>query len=311
MSSGKAPLRSYGDVGALRTRLVNYVRLVEGAQRSIAELPEYVGRIVEECRALERLAEGHLPGKAVGLRMLEIGAGQLPRQLTYFARRNQVTGIDLDRVAPDEGWSQYAEMWRRNGPGRVVKTLGRKALGFDRRLMRELHRQLGCVHAPEFARMQMDAAKMTFDDGMFDLVYSVDVFEHLPEPERVIDETIRVLKPGGVAAISLLPYTAESGPHDLRTHGGPRHGLAYWAHLRPAYAADVQPSVYVNQLSTADWIALIERKLPGATFERSRPFNHEELLPALQALRATGELSAYSDDDLLGYRWRFCWRKPT
>jgi len=290
---------------------VNYWRLVQGARRSLADLPDYVGRVIGECRALEAMAETYLGLRLQNLRALEIGAGQLPRQMAYFARANRVVGIDLDRVAPDEGWSQYAEMWRRNGPGRVLKTLGRKALGFDRRLMRELYRQLDCPTPPKFERMQMDAGHMSFDDATFDFVYSVDVFEHLPAPEQVIDETVRVLKPGGAAVISLLPYTAEAGPHDLRTHGGPRHGLAYWAHLRPAHAAEVQPSVYVNRLSTADWVSLIERKLPGATFERSRPFNHGELVPALQSLRAAGELAAYSDDDLLGYRWRFCWRKPS
>jgi SAM-dependent methyltransferase len=305
------PIRSYGIVGGPFAKVVNYYRLLQGARRSMSELPEYVGRVIGECRALETMANEKLGVRVEGLRALEIGAGQLPRQMAYFARKNQVTGIDLDRVAPDLDLSAYVEMLRRNGPGRVLKTMGRKALGFDRRIMRELYRQLGCRTAPAFERMQMDAGQMSFADASFDFVYSVDVFEHLPDPARVLDETMRVLRPGGAAVISLLPYTAEAGPHDLRTHGGPRQGLAYWAHLRPAHRADVQPSVYVNKLCTADWEKLVAAKMPGASFERSLPNNHAELVPALRELRAAGELDGYDDGDLLGYRWRFCWRKPS
>lgn len=302
--------RSYGMVGGPVAKLVNYARLVKGARRSMAELPTYVARIIAECEALERLARDHLGMTLRNLDALEIGAGQLPRQMAFFALANRVTGIDLDRVASNMDVSAYLEMLRRNGPGRVLKTLGRKALGFDRRLLRELHRQLGCREAPSYERRQMDAGEMTFADASFDFVYSVDVFEHLPEPARVLDETIRVLRPGGAAIISLLPYTAEAGPHDLRTHGGPRHGLAYWAHLRAKHRADVQPSVYVNGMSAGAWVTLVETKMPGASFERSRPYNYEELERALAALRVEGELANHDDADLLGYRLRFCWRKP-
>ncbi len=303
--------RSYGIVGGPLSKLVNYVRLVRGARRSIAELPEYVARVIAECDALEALARERLGMTLRELDALEIGAGQLPRQMAYFARANRVTGIDLDRVATDMDIAAYLEMFRRNGPGRVLKTLGRKALGFDRKLLRELHRQLACSEPPKYERRQMDAGNMAFPDATFDLVYSVDVFEHLPDPSRVLDETTRVLRPGGAALISLLPYTAEAGPHDLRTHGGPRQGLAYWAHLRQKHRADVQPSVYVNGWSAADWVALVAAKMPGASFQRSRPYNHDELASALATLRANGELLEYDEADLLGYRLRFCWRKPS
>jgi SAM-dependent methyltransferase len=303
-------VRSYGIVGGPFAKMVNYLRLVQGARRSMAELPDYVARIIGECQAIEAMARERIGLKLDGLRVLEIGAGQLPRQMAYFARANRVTGIDLDRIAPSLDVAAYLEMLRRNGPGRLLKTLGRKALGFDRRLLRELYRQLGCRAPPVFERLQMDAAKMSFPDASFDFVYSVDVFEHLPDPGRVLDETIRVLRPGGATVVSLLPYTAEAGPHDLRTHGGPRDGLEYWAHLRPRFQADVQPSVYVNGLSNAEWLGLVRAKMPGAWFERSRPYNYEELSAALAGLRAEGELAGYGDADLLGYRLRLCWRKP-
>jgi SAM-dependent methyltransferase len=297
------PLRSYGIVGRPLTKLVTYYRLVHGVRLSLADLPNSVGRIVAECRAVAELCERHAGLRLEGLRGLEIGAGQLPRQMIYFARKNRMTGIDLDYIAQDFDLAMYWDMLRRNGPGRVFKTAGRKLLGFDRLLLRELCRQLGCGAPPPFERMR-------FPDASFDFVYSIDVFEHLAEPGRVLDEIIRVLRPGGAVIVSLLSYTAEAGPHDLRTHGGPRGGLPYWAHLRPRFRDRVQPSVYVNGLSTADWKQLVADKMPGAAWERSRARNHEELVAALRELRASGELDGHDDEDLLGYRLRFCWRKP-
>jgi SAM-dependent methyltransferase len=303
-------IKSYGLVGNPVAKVVNYLRLIEGASRSMADLPNYVRRIIDECAALESMVSHEAAIELRGLRALEIGAGQLPRQMMYFARRNSVVGIDLDYVPPELGIAGYITMLRTNGAGRVIKTIGRKALGFDRRMMRELSRQLGCDRPPSFERLQMDAGRMSFADESFDLVYSVDVFEHLSEPAAVLDEVVRVLRPGGAALVSLLPYTSEAGPHDLRTHGGPRHGLPYWAHLRPRLRNLVEPSVYVNGMASGDWIELVKRKMPGAAFNRSMPSNAEELASELARLRSAGELLQYADEDLLSYRLRFCWRKP-
>jgi len=42
-----------------------------------------------------------------------------------------------------------------------------------------------------------DLQKLTFDDEQFDLFISLDVFEHIPEPEAAIREIWRTLRPGG------------------------------------------------------------------------------------------------------------------
>lgn len=49
---------------------------------------------------------------------------------------------------------------------------------------------------------QMDATRLLFPDLEFDLVFSFNVFEHLPDPASTFSEIVRVLKPGGVAYIS-------------------------------------------------------------------------------------------------------------
>jgi SAM-dependent methyltransferase len=43
-----------------------------------------------------------------------------------------------------------------------------------------------------------DAHRLPFEDGIFDVVYSLQVFEHLSRPWDAMREVVRVLKPGGV-----------------------------------------------------------------------------------------------------------------
>jgi 2-polyprenyl-6-hydroxyphenyl methylase/3-demethylubiquinone-9 3-methyltransferase len=45
--------------------------------------------------------------------------------------------------------------------------------------------------------LSMDARRLTFPDGQFDVVCMMDFLEHLSEREEVIREASRVLKPGG------------------------------------------------------------------------------------------------------------------
>jgi ubiquinone/menaquinone biosynthesis C-methylase UbiE len=47
------------------------------------------------------------------------------------------------------------------------------------------------------------AERLPFDDGTFDLVWIFDVLEHVEDPERVLREVTRVLKPGGTFHIVL------------------------------------------------------------------------------------------------------------
>src|SRR5262249_24255814 len=46
-----------------------------------------------------------------------------------------------------------------------------------------------------------DLSQLPFRDGVFSLVFTRSVFEHLTEPERVLDEFHRVLRPNGKCVI--------------------------------------------------------------------------------------------------------------
>ncbi len=54
-----------------------------------------------------------------------------------------------------------------------------------------------------------DATAMPFADGAFDRVIAAEVLEHIPGDQRAIREVTRVLRPGGVAAVTVPAWLPE------------------------------------------------------------------------------------------------------
>lgn len=70
------------------------------------------------------------------------------------------------------------------------------------------------------AHLTMSAEEMAFPDESFDFVYSLNVMEHVPHPERAFKEIYRVLRPGGRALLQFSPlYYSDSGSHLPATLG--------------------------------------------------------------------------------------------
>lgn len=55
---------------------------------------------------------------------------------------------------------------------------------------------------PGVRYIPMDAKNLKFDDNYFDIVIAKEVIEHLPEPQKGIEEVFRVLKPGGLCIVT-------------------------------------------------------------------------------------------------------------
>lgn len=68
--------------------------------------------------------------------------------------------------------------------------------------------------------------QLPYRDEAFDVCYSSNVLEHVPEPWRMADEMLRVTRPGGIVFVS---YTVWYGPW-----GG--HETAPWHYLGGRYA---------------------------------------------------------------------------
>lgn len=69
---------------------------------------------------------------------------------------------------------------------------------------------------------------LPFRDASLDVVYSSNVLEHVPDPERMADEMVRVTRPGGLVFLSFNNWLAPNGGHET----------APWHYLGGARAAD-------------------------------------------------------------------------
>jgi SAM-dependent methyltransferase len=265
--------------------------------------------LLDETRDMESKIS-RLTGRPVaGLKMLEIGPGQQLLQLAYFGRNNEVVGIDLDVLLPVFSFRGCVRMLAQNGWLRTCKTIGRKLLGIDARIRAEVTSQLGLGALPELPVLRMDASIMQFPDDHFDVVFSKDVFEHLSDPEGAIGEISRVLKPGGTMFVRLHLFTSDSGGHDTRIFSGRRGGLPFWAHLRPEFGRQVRSNAYLNRLRLDDWVRLFESRMHRCAVValcNAPTIDREELA----RLRSDGQLSNYSDEELLSVGVDAYWRKP-
>jgi SAM-dependent methyltransferase len=244
--------------------------------------------------------------------VLVLGAGQTGREVMAFGIANRVTAIDLDVIPQGFRPGPYLTLLKQNGAVRTAKTVGRKALGIDYRFKKELCESLGVARPTPATYFQMDASQMSFGDEAFDLVYSFSVFEHLPDPEAVLREAIRVLRPGGLLSISVHLYSSEGGCHDLRIFANDRADIPFWAHLRPEHKNKVIESCFMNEWALEKWRELFDELCPGgqATLDtHHEPFG-TELAGELKLLRANGELRSYTDEDVLSVNYRVVWRKP-
>ncbi len=97
-----------------------------------------------------------------------------------------------------------------------------------------------------------DAASLPFPDNSFDLVVSRAAFEHIPNVQAAVVNIARVLRPGGLADITIHLFTSLSGGHekafwDFRRPSG---RFAAWAHLRDPHWAS---PLYLNRLHESDY----------------------------------------------------------
>lgn len=165
-------------------------------------------------------------GVGPGIRMIDVGCGAGRHTFEAFRRGAEVVGFDQNASELND----VEEM---------------------------LQLMLEEGDAPPSAKGEVvkgDALDLPYAEGTFDCVLASEILEHVPEDDRAISELVRVLKPGGVLAITVprwLPericwalsdtYHANEGGHvriyradALRTKvlG---HGLR-WTHTHHAHA---------------------------------------------------------------------------
>jgi SAM-dependent methyltransferase len=106
--------------------------------------------------------------------------------------------------------------------GRLVLDVGAGPLYFARAFEAAGATYIGCdVDAGDFAhqtRASLAVAcvgqKLPFRSGSVDVAFTSNVLEHIPDPEVMCKELIRVTKPGGIAIASFTNWLSPWGGHE-------------------------------------------------------------------------------------------------
>jgi ubiquinone/menaquinone biosynthesis C-methylase UbiE len=73
---------------------------------------------------------------------------------------------------------------------------------------------------------ESDAQNQLFRDSLFDFVFSINAFEHIPDPAKAFGEVVRVAKPGALVYVTIDPlWLSPTGGHFHEYVEEP------WAHL--------------------------------------------------------------------------------
>ncbi|MGE4480327.1 class I SAM-dependent methyltransferase [Acidocella sp.] len=132
----------------------------------------WFGLISRQARRAAVAAVNDTPGAKV----LEVGVGT-GLALPLYAAKKQITGIDLSRD--------------------MLAIARERAAG------------LGLHHVE--ALLEMDAQATSFEDGSFDVAVAMFVASVVPDPQALVRELRRVVKPGG-KILFVNHFARESGP---------------------------------------------------------------------------------------------------
>jgi SAM-dependent methyltransferase len=275
------------------------------------DIEQQVDSLIANLRQNQSVIERHLGAPLVGKKILEIGPGQLFKQARFFGASNDVTAIDIDDIQTDWSLKSWARMLRSNGPIRFLKSLVRKAWGYDRKFVDTFCARLPAARNASIRFVRKDAARTDMAPETFDCIMSYSVFEHLPAPEEVLRENIRLLREGGVIYHVIHLYTSDSGAHDPRSFDANHPTCPYWCHLRPDVADQSTPNCYVNKIRLHEWRELLERELPGVELDAWSQGSVAELRNALAEIRAGNGLAEYGDEELLTVCLAVAWKKPS
>lgn len=116
----------------------------------------------------------------------------------------------------------------------ALREMGKSAVGIDIRVEGLDRRAIDS--GAGFAAM--DAGLLGFAPESFDFVFSFNSFEHFPDPELVLREALRVLRPGGYLYLDFGPvWLSPKGAHQFQTISVPYVECLFTKETLTEYAA--------------------------------------------------------------------------
>lgn len=185
----------WGSVAATQTAdIVIPAEVVEIARQSLGEFFRNIARVDPEANIRDFLEtsksfkRANILGQYIALhskRVLEIGSG-FGTNLAVWIKHFAVDGYGVEPGSDgfNQGFVASQKLLAANDidPGRIVNA---------------------------------DGEALPFPDESFDIVYSANVLEHTRDPERVLDEAMRVLRAGGILHVEMPNYLSYYEGHYL------------------------------------------------------------------------------------------------
>jgi hypothetical protein len=250
-------------------------------------------------------------------RILEIGYGQRPfRILMLHSLGYHVQGIDADQPLYQPTLSGVISLFKSNGTLRAMKSLARRIV-FDPSEYRKLAefisvrygRPLSFNPKALFVGDAADHAVWSRLGGLFDFIYSEDVFEHIPRQSlsRVVSMMSQAMTDDGIAVVTPMVFTGICGGHepgwyphqvdDPTVSRGPA-----WGHLTDE---SVPADTNLNRLTRQEFRLLFQDHFEVVhEFPTLGDIGRNYLTPERQR-----RLKDFGDDELFSNSVRFALRK--
>lgn len=187
--------------------------------------------------------------------------------MPIFTRFRRALSAKLTRITLDQFIASHASTGRtldigaQNGP---------YARWFPNRVGVDIRRG-AAVH------VLSDVHTLALADASFDVVLCTEVLEHLPEPQKAIDEMHRVLKPGGTLLLTTrFLFPIHDAPHDYFRFT--KYGLRHL--LRRFEILDLN-----EETTTVGALAVLVQRVGMQTQSRTGALSRGFWLVAAQALR--------------------------
>jgi SAM-dependent methyltransferase len=177
------------------------------------------------------------------------------------------------------------------GPGfytRAFRAIGAEVIPVD-----NSEAELGLSGDPPAGAVIADAAALPLEDASVDGAFFSNALEHLPQPERVIAEIDRVLRPGGWAYISWTNWYSPWGGHDMSPYHylGPSLGpRLYERRHGPPRKNRYGEGLFATYVGRT--LAVV-RSQPGLRIERVEP-RYWPRLPFICAIPGVRELFSWN-----------------